>query len=368
MLVIIAILILASSTIVSYLNSRDLVKTEMSIAESYRNLQRMEKLLSTMIDAETGRRGYFITDDPDLLESYNSASNTVDTLYTKIKAATTENPVQQANLDTLTKLIRQKFSLFEQSIKLQQVKGTSMKLHKPLMDQGNEVLAGIRRIVENMKTEEKRVLTKSREISMKTSDFTMYSMVGGASFSILLLIIAFALLTKLSSGNYEDIKSFKMSRDELETLVRDRTAEISQISLKLNNKTTEIEKLRASLNQFDKSYKSLFEQIHDSIIIYSPDTQTVLEVNSKACEVYGIKREEFLGISLKYLSKNVPQAELQVKEILAKNSYHNYQVVHYKKDGSEILMEVNAYVINYKENRAILSINREITSKVFQVV
>jgi PAS domain S-box-containing protein len=367
-LIAIAILILASSTIVSYLNSRDLLRAENGIAESYRNLERMEKLLSTMIDAETGRRGYLITDDPDLLWSYNNASNTIDTLYTRIKTGTLGNTVQQENLDTLRGLIRQKFYLFEQSIKLQQTKGTNIKLHKPLMDEGNEAMTRIRRIVENMKTEERRVLEMSREISNKTANFTRYAMIGGSSVSIFILFIAFAVLIKLSSGKYEDAKSFNMSRDELETLVRDRTAEISQLSLRLNNKISELESIKSSVSKYEQSYKFLSEQSHDAILIFSPDTQIVIDVNSKACELYGIKREDFIGLSLKYLLKNVPETTQHIKETIDKHGPNQFQTVNYKKDGGEILLDVNAGTLNYNGTKAVLFVCKEITGKVFQVI
>lgn len=364
----IAIIILASSTIVSYLNSRDLLKTETGISESYRNLQRMEKLLSTMIDAETGRRGYFITEDPELLWSYNNASSTIDTLYAKIKSGTQDNPVQQENLDTLRSLIRRKFTLFEQSIRLQQSKGTSMKLHKPLMDDGNEALNGIRRVVENMKTEERRVLEKGREISSKTADFTTYGMLGGSSVSIILLFLSYTLMMKLSTGKYEDAKSFKMSRDELESLVRDRTAEISQLSMRLNNKTSEVGNLKASMAQFEQSYKLLAEQSHDAIIIFSPDSQVVLDVNSKACDLYGIKHKDFIGLSLKYLSKNVPETIQHIKETVDKGAGNKFQTVNYKKDGTEMLLDVNAGIINFHGSAAVMFLTKEITGKMFQVV
>jgi len=265
-------------------------------------------------------------------------------------------------------LICQKFYLFEQSIKLQETKGTNIKLHKPLMDEGNEAMAGIRRIVENMKKEEKRVLDKSHEISNKTADFSRYAMVGGSSAGIFILFIAFAILIQLSSGKYEDAKSFKMSRDELETLVRDRTAEISQLSMRLNNKISELESIKSSVSKYEQSYKFLSEQSHDAILIFSPDTQVVIDVNSKACELYGIKREDFIGLSLKYLLKNVPETTQHIKETLDKGGANKFQSVNYKKDGAEILLDVNACVLNYNGSKAVLFVCKEITGKVFQVV
>jgi PAS domain S-box-containing protein len=49
-------------------------------------------------------------------------------------------------------------------------------------------------------------------------------------------------------------------------------------------------------------YHAAFELASDAIIIFDPDTEEVLHVNRKACELYGFSREEFIGIDLKKLS------------------------------------------------------------------
>jgi PAS domain S-box-containing protein len=366
-LLVIAIITLVSSTIVSYLNSEDIIFGENDVAESYATLQNLEKLLSTMLDAETGRRGYYITEEKEFLTSYKEASNTIDTIYSRIRKLTGHSAMQQVYLDTLAGIIKEKFSLFEQSIRLQETKGTSYKLHKSLFERGGDLQIAMRRIVDSMKKEERRELTKRQQISLRSSEFATYGLVGGVGFAILLLIIAFALMSKLSLRRNADTGRQGMSIDELETLLRDRTAEISQLSIRLNQKSSEIERLKGTLALFEQSYRSLFDLSHDAILVLEPDSEKVLDLNTKATEMYGIKREEFIGRSMRFLLKNAPAGEENIKQIL-KKGLHTFQTVHYKKDGTEMLLEVNATVINYKGSKAILAINREITDRVFQVV
>jgi PAS domain S-box-containing protein len=171
----------------------------------------------------------------------------------------------------------------------------------------------------------------------------------------------------MSSSRNENPSGHMMSRDELETLVRDRTAEISRINHKLNQKTSEIERLKAATGFTENNYMAVFELSHDAIIILRPDTEIILDVNSKACDLYNVKREEFVGISFKYFSKNVPQGEKEIRETIRKGS-NQFESVHYKKNGEEMLMHVNATVINYDGQKAIMAMNSEITDKVFQVV
>jgi len=367
MLLAIAILVLASSTIVAYINSRDMLRNEGDIETTYRTLKSLDKLVTTLLDAETGRRGYFITNDKEFLQSYNDASNTIDTLFTTIKNGITENAMQMAYLDTMRSLIKERFVLFEQSINLQESRGTNLKIHSSNIETGLEVQKRIDDVAEKMIKEENRVLAKRKDIASKTSSFTIYSMITGSVVSALILLMAFTLTFKLSSREPEPKSSLGMSLDELETIVRDRTSEISQLSKKLNQKTTEVESLRSKIAQYENGYRNLYEQSHDAIMIFSPKSEKVLEVNQAACRIYGLKREEFVGLSLHYLYKNVPEAEQRVNETIAKGFFHSYESVHYKKDGSEILMDVNASVIDYNGEQAILSIAKEITNKVFQL-
>ena len=58
---------------------------------------------------------------------------------------------------------------------------------------------------------------------------------------------------------------------------------------------------------------------------------------------------------------------MNIKLTLEKGYYHNFQSVQYKKDMSEMLMEINASVFMYNGKKVILSINRDITDRIFKI-
>ncbi|HEY8224055.1 MAG TPA: PAS domain S-box protein, partial [Pyrinomonadaceae bacterium] len=60
-----------------------------------------------------------------------------------------------------------------------------------------------------------------------------------------------------------------------------------------------------ALRQSEREYRGLFENAHDAILIFDPESEIVLEVNQRACEVYGISRSEFVGLSLATISSDV---------------------------------------------------------------
>ena len=122
-----ALLIFLSTSVVAYLNMKDMMQTEQDISSIYRNMDYLERMLSTMSDAESGRRAYFITGDEEFLNSYKTASSTIDTLYSRFKKDIQDNTNQQLYLDTLRVLISRRFELLKRSIEIQQTKGTNLK-------------------------------------------------------------------------------------------------------------------------------------------------------------------------------------------------------------------------------------------------
>lgn len=119
------------------------------------------------------------------------------------------------------------------------------------------------------------------------------------------------------------------------------------------------------LEESEKESRNIFDSAHDAIIIMEPYKEIVYDVNDRACEIYGFSRREFIGMSLADISKDVERGKQRIKEIetLQQGDYLNFETVQYRKDGSEMFLEINASVINYRGKLAILSINRDVTQR-----
>ncbi len=126
---------------------------------------------------------------------------------------------------------------------------------------------------------------------------------------------------------------------------------------------TERKRAEEALKQSEQDYRGLFESAHDAIIIFTPENEIILDVNQRACEIYGFSRSEFIGMSVKSISKNISRGENHVKETLDKSFYHHFETIQYRKDGTELFLEINASMVEYKGQLAIQSINRNITER-----
>ncbi len=137
-------------------------------------------------------------------------------------------------------------------------------------------------------------------------------------------------------------EELRRDRDELERRVEERAGELRKASL---------------------DYRRIFESAHDPILIFSPEREIVLNVNRRACEIYGLSREEFIGMSLVEISENVERGQRQVAETVERGVFYNFESVQFRKDGSRMFLEINASSIEYEGRPAILSINRDVTER-----
>jgi len=139
------------------------------------------------------------------------------------------------------------------------------------------------------------------------------------------------------------------------------------ISNENTSRATQLEEARRhngdALKQSAVDYRRLFENAHDAILIFDPANEIILEVNQRACEIYGYERAELIGMSIEEISQNVSGGKRYIKNTLEQNTKQNFETVQYRKDGTEMLLEINARSVEYDGRHAILSINRDITDR-----
>ncbi len=126
---------------------------------------------------------------------------------------------------------------------------------------------------------------------------------------------------------------------------------------------TKRKQIEQALEQSARDYRTVFEQANDAIIVFTSEQEIVLDVNKRACDLYGFNCSEFIGMSLETITKNVTYGRDKLDETLKRGEYVNFETVHYRKDKSEMFLDVNASIILYQGQQAVISINRDITNR-----
>src|SRR5438445_1265133 len=131
---------------------------------------------------------------------------------------------------------------------------------------------------------------------------------------------------------------------------------------------TERRQAEEALRRSERHYRNLFENAHDAILLLDPINERVLDANRQACELYGFGRQEFIGLPLDRICPDeagtgavAPDADLT--KTPSQTVCHRFETVHRRKDGSEILLEVNSSVIRFGNKHAVLTINRDVSER-----
>jgi len=123
-------------------------------------------------------------------------------------------------------------------------------------------------------------------------------------------------------------------------------------------------RLLEATQRSERDYRQLFENAHDAIVIFTPEEEIVLDINQRACELYGYSREEFIGMSMESVTKDIARGKAHIAKTLERGTFYNFETTQYKRDGTEMILEINASTVDFRGQRAILSINRDVTERV----
>ena len=110
-------------------------------------------------------------------------------------------------------------------------------------------------------------------------------------------------------------------------------------------------------------YRNLFENANDAILIFETETEIVIEVNEKACQLYGFDHDAFVGKSIKEISQDVRQGEIQLRELLKRGTNQSFETIQFRADGTPLNLFINSSIVEYRGRRVVLSINRDITER-----
>jgi PAS domain S-box-containing protein len=110
-------------------------------------------------------------------------------------------------------------------------------------------------------------------------------------------------------------------------------------------------------------FRNLFQLANDAILVLDAAAGTVLDVNDKACESYGIARDQFIGRSFRDVTEDPVGDERRFEQIRTDGKPQQFEVIHIRPDGSRIHFLVNTSLIEYQDRTAILSLNRDITER-----
>jgi len=150
---------------------------------------------------------------------------------------------------------------------------------------------------------------------------------------------------------------------KLEQMVLERTASLQESNEELRAEIDKRKKTEAALKDSEKDYRGLFENAHDAIVVFNPENEEILDVNERACDLYGFSKSEFIGMSTENLSVTPDERKKHLTLTMQREGQYTFETTQKNFNGDIMYLEVSASKISYKGKKAILSINRDVTAR-----
>jgi PAS domain S-box-containing protein len=119
----------------------------------------------------------------------------------------------------------------------------------------------------------------------------------------------------------------------------------------------------AALSRSQARFALLLDRANDAILFLGTDGQ-ILDANRKAETLYGYTHEQLLRLTMRDLRAEEARGPLQEQlATTASSSGHLYRSTHLRRDGSTFPVEVSSRIAELDEDRAVLSIVRDLSER-----
>ncbi|MFI5954591.1 response regulator [Cryptosporangium sp. NPDC051539] len=171
----------------AYLRIGIMLADRAPVDHSYDVLYRIETVRERFLDAERGQRGYVITGKASYLYPYQVAIDRVGGDLAGLRAATEDNPRQRALLDGLDPPAQVKLAVMAETVSLRESSGFAAAQNFTLTGQGSAAMIQIAGGLDEMRTEELRLLDQ-RQAASKASALHTRTLIVWGSIAVVLVV------------------------------------------------------------------------------------------------------------------------------------------------------------------------------------
>lgn len=173
-----------------------LKKSSKWVEQSHNVNMELERLISYLKDAETGQRGYILTNDKSFLTPYTESKTLIRDSYKKVSALTENSRTQQANLKNLLFYINKRQNYLSKTLYLTQQENYDKKILNNYLIIGKSAMDSVRTKIENMMSTQQNLLQNRQEDYKSTMNYTPLLIYLTLLVTLVLITISFIKMNR----------------------------------------------------------------------------------------------------------------------------------------------------------------------------
>ncbi len=160
----------------------NLKETQGRVTHTYQVQSTLRLIEKDLVDAETGQRGFLVTNAPNYLEPYDTGRKNFQVHIEELKKLVSDNPTQVSRAEAVQQKAQQKFAELEETINLKKAGKDKEVVALVLSNKGKQIMDDLRANLSTMNQEEERLLGERTKASEQVQ--LLASVVGWGGFII----------------------------------------------------------------------------------------------------------------------------------------------------------------------------------------
>lgn len=218
-----------------------------SVAHTLEAKQAIAQLVTTIVSAEAGHRGFLVTGDAEFLAPYDAARDSLPLQFDDLRAHVLDNSIQVARIDALKPIIAERLGIIEQTLVLAR-QNRRAEVARMVHDRGEPLMSDIRRRIAELDATESRLLLQRRA----NAATVRYQFLAAVAIMLIVcgILTVFALigLRRYIVALDENRRRLAAYNTELEARVAERTEALAEAAEVATRERSRAEALLTDVN------------------------------------------------------------------------------------------------------------------------
>ena len=315
------------------------------VRHTHEVLESLADLRNATRSIESSSRGFVLTGRESYLESYRASITGEEQDQLTIRSLTADNPAQQRQLSTLTRLAAEKIQFSEMVMGLRRSQGLEAAADAIRAEAGLRIMDQFQGTVRQMQDEELRLLAQRNAEARRRLAQTKAVLIFGTVLGLLITAAAGWSVQRDSSRRERAEEMLRDSEEKYRTLLSRDLSESKESGEK---------------------YRGLLEAAPDAMVVVKPGGEIVL-LNVQAEKQFGYRRDELVGQKVKniipkgFAERLIADGTRTAAEALAQQIGNGIELTGRRKDGGEFPIEIMLSPLESVEGILVTAAIRDIS-------